>query len=90
MGVPVISLYGERHSTRFGYSLLNNVGIGELAVKSYEDYVARAVMLAGDEELLDVLHKKLRRMIMESPVMDSGRYMKEVEALYEGLYRAVQ
>ncbi|MBQ9365951.1 MAG: hypothetical protein IJT82_09250, partial [Schwartzia sp.] len=90
MGVPVISLYGERHSTRFGYSLLNNVGIGELAVKSYEDYVARAVMLAGDEELLVVLHKKFRRMFMESPVMDSGRYMKEVEALYEGLYRAVQ
>ena len=35
MGVPVISLYGEFHGTRFGYSILNNVGIGELAVKNF-------------------------------------------------------
>ena len=32
MGVPVVSLYGERRSSRFGLSILTNAGVGELAV----------------------------------------------------------
>lgn len=30
MGVPVVSLYGRRHGTRFGYSLQMNTGLEEL------------------------------------------------------------
>ena len=30
MGVPLISLYGDRHGTRFGLSFLSNIGMAEL------------------------------------------------------------
>ena len=30
MGVPVVTRYGKRHGTRFGYSILMQVGLGEL------------------------------------------------------------
>ena len=83
MGVPVVSLYGERRSSRFGLSILNNAGIGELAVPTADEYVERAVALAHDWELLDVLHKNLRTMLENSTAMDGRRYAREMEAQYE-------
>ena len=79
MGVPVVSLYGNRHGTRFGYSILKNVGLDELAVNSFDDYINRAVMLSGDWELLEILRKNLRVMMKRSPLMDSENYIRAVE-----------
>jgi len=79
MGVPVVSLYGERQGTRFGLSILKNVGLEELATATVEDYIFRAVGLANDFELLSVLHKNLRLMMLNSPLMDSKNYVSEVE-----------
>lgn len=82
MGVPVVSRYGKRRGSRFGLSILNNTGLGELAVSSIEDYIDRAVGLACDMELLDVLHKNLRSMMQVNPIMDSKKYIKELEEAY--------
>lgn len=82
MGVPVVSLYGNRRGSRFGLSILNNTGLGELAVSNINDYIERAVALAMDEELLDVLHKSLRKMMTSAPVMDGKKYMEELEGAY--------
>ena len=82
MGVPVVSLYGERHGSRFGLSILKNVGLEELAVATYDEYVARAVMLAGDWELLTLLRKNLRGMMKKSPLMDSELYLGEIQAAF--------
>ena len=79
MGVPVISLYGSRHGSRFGLSILKNVGVDELAVNSYDEYISRAVALAGDWELLTLLRKNLRKMMKRSPLMDSENYVREAE-----------
>lgn len=79
MNVPVVSLYGDRHATRCGLSILKNIGLDELAVASYDDYVKRAVMLAGDWELLAILRKNLRTMLKKSPLMDYAGYVREIE-----------
>lgn len=85
MGVPVVSLYGERRSSRFGLSILSNAGVGELAVPTPEEYVERAIALANDWELLDILHKNLRTMLKKSPAMDAEGYVREMEMQYEKL-----
>ena len=82
MGVPVISLYGDRHGTRFGLSMLKNVGLDELAVNSYDEYINRAVGLANDKELLIILRKNLRGMMKKSPLMDSKNYIREIEEAF--------
>ena len=79
MGVPVISLYGKRHGSRFGLSILKNIGLEELAVDSYDEYINRAVALAGDWELLTILRKNLRTMMKKSPLMDSENYLREIQ-----------
>jgi len=79
MGVPVVTLYGQRHGTRFGLSILKNVGLDELAVDSYDEYIKRAVMLANDWELLSILRKNLRTMMKKSPLMNSTAYVREMQ-----------
>ena len=90
MGVPVISLYGERHGSRFGYSLLQNIGLGELAADSAEAYVEKAAALAADTSLVQALHRRLRPMLQQSPVMDGRDYTREVEKTYEKIWQRWQ
>ena len=87
MGVPVVSMYGERRSSRFGLSILSNAGVGELAVPTPEEYVERAVALANDWELLDILHKNLRTMLKKSPATDTEGYVREMENAYNKIIR---
>ena len=82
MGVPVISLYGDRHGSRFGLSILSNIGLEELAVASYDEYINRAVMLASDWELLTLLRKNLRTMMKKSPLMNSENYLHEIQEAF--------
>lgn len=86
MGVPVISLYGRRHSTRFGYSLLMNAGVGELAAATEAEYIEKAVMLAGDKELLAALHEGIPQMVRRSQLMDAAAYMRDLQAAYEDIW----
>ena len=88
MGVPVITLVGERHNSRFGYSLLMNMGLEELCAFSVEEYIQKAIELANDKERLREYHLTLRRRMEESPVMDDVIYMGEVEAAYEKIFNA--
>ena len=82
MGVPVVTLFGDRHGSRFGLSILKNIGLEELAVASYDEYIKRAVMLAGDWELLTLLRKNLRTMMKKSPLMNTGLYLSEIQTAF--------
>ena len=86
MGLPVVNLAGTRHGTRFGASLLCNVGLGELVADSAAAYVERAVGLARDPELLAALHAAIPRMMRASPIMDANSYVGAMEAAYEMIW----
>ena len=82
MGVPVVTMYNERRNTRFAYSILKSIGLEELAVENIADYVNRAVALANDVELLDMLHKNLRNMMQNSPIMQHKKFTRTLEEYY--------
>ncbi len=86
MGLPVVTLAGTRHGARFGVSLLQNAGLGELAADSVRAYAERAVLLAQDRELLTALHASVPRMMRASPLMDGAGYVRSVEAAYETIW----
>ena len=87
MGVPVLTMYGERRSTRFGLSILSNVGLGDLAVSNVEDYINRAVALALETDTLDVLHKNLRTMLKNSNGLNTFHYARLLEDAFETMMR---
>ena len=82
MGVPVVTLYGERHGTRFGLSILKNIALEELAAATFEEYISRAVVLAADTDLLKNLRENLRETMTNSPLMNAKEYVKELEEFY--------
>ncbi|MCR5833956.1 MAG: glycosyltransferase [Selenomonadaceae bacterium] len=88
MGVPVITLIGERHNSRFGYSLLMNMGLEELCAKDIDDYVTKAIDLANDYDRIRDYHLTIRRKMEESPVMNDIIYMGEIELAYEKIFNA--
>ena len=90
MGVPMVSRYGEARGTRFSYGILSAIGLEDLATTTVDAYVEKAVALALDEELLDALHKNLRKMMGKSPLMDVKKYMGELETRYEEIWNAWQ
>ena len=87
MGVPVITLVGRRHNARFGYSLLMNMNLAELCAENEQEYIEKAVALAGQPERITEYHQTLRRRMRESPVMDDGMYMAELECLYQAVWQ---
>lgn len=88
MGLPLITLVGERHNSRFGYSLLMNMGLGELCAFSEEEYIQKAVELANDWDRIRDYRLTIRRKMEESPVMNDTIYMGEVESAYEKIFNA--
>lgn len=87
MGVPVVTLGDGSYGGNFGASLLKNIGLDFCCAKSYEEYVEKAVLLAGDFELLDALHLGLRNMMEASPVMNKQLYMQELEQGYRKIWQ---
>lgn len=82
MGVPVLTLCGNRHGARFGYSILKNVGLEDWIAVSEDEYIAKAVTFAQDYELLQHLRQGLRTQMLASPLMDETGYMRELEKQY--------
>ena len=89
-GVPVITKYGDRHGTRFSYSLLANAGLADLAADNDDAYVEKAVALANDRELLAALHEKIPELMKASPIMDGAGYVRDIEKAYLCMWQAYQ
>lgn len=87
MGVPVVSLRGRRHGSRFGASILCNAGVSELVVENDINYVRRAVQLGNNPELIGAYHSGLRVNLVKSPLMDGKNYMRELEQGYADIWK---
>jgi predicted O-linked N-acetylglucosamine transferase (SPINDLY family) len=70
MGVPVVSLIGDRHAARVGLSLLTAVGHPEWAAEDEEHYIEKAVALAQDRALRSQLRESLRGEVAASILCD--------------------
>lgn len=87
MGNPVITMAGSRHSMRFGYSILKNIGLEGCIAFNAEDYIRKAVLLAENPYKLMNLQKNLRERMLRSPLMDSRRYVGNVDRAYQTIWQ---
>ena len=87
MGVPVVTLRGDRHAGRVGASLLGQIGLPDLIANSVEEYVEIALALAGDPGRLHDLRRSLRPRLAESPLCDGHAFARKVEVAYRAMWR---
>lgn len=87
MGVPVISLAGDRSTARLSLSFLMTAGLGALATTDPSAFVHCAGELAGNRPRLAEIRDKLRQRVAVSPLCDATRFARNVEDLYRAMWR---
>ncbi|MGD0461925.1 MAG: tetratricopeptide repeat protein [Tepidisphaeraceae bacterium] len=87
MGMPVVSLAGQRAAGRAGLSILKNAGLGELAAQTPEQFLKIATDLARDSDRRAELRSTLRRRLASSPLMDFKRFARNMESAYRQMWR---
>lgn len=87
MGVPVVTVMGDRHAARVGASLLTLVGLTDLVATSVQRYVEIACVLATDVERLRTLRATLRGQMAASPLCDAKAFTRKIEAMYRDLWQ---
>jgi protein O-GlcNAc transferase len=86
MGVPVITLSGDRHSARVGVSLLSNLGLDGLIANCVDEYLEIAIELASDANRLGSLRSTMRARVAASALRDESGFCREVERAYRQMW----
>ncbi|MFL9711369.1 tetratricopeptide repeat protein [Methylobacillus sp. Pita1] len=82
MGVPLITCRGGTFASRVAASLLQAVGLGELVTTDLAAYEALALKLAHEPALLKQYRDQLLSTREHSALFDTGRFTRDIEALY--------
>ena len=88
MGVPVVTLAGDRMAGRYSMSLLSSVGFAEGIAADEADYVARAAMLASDIGRLREIRASLRAQASASRLADRRSYGQARGEAFRAAWRA--
>jgi protein O-GlcNAc transferase len=88
MGVPVITLAGQRMIERQGASLLTGVGKTEWIATSHDEYVAKAVKLAGKGVRNSEQRQSLHNTVANSPLCDYKGFVTNLETAYRQMWYA--
>ena len=86
MGVPIITLLGDRHVQRTTYSLLKNLGIGETIANTKDEYTKLAVTLANDPKSLVSLKKKIQNALSKNSTYNAAVYTRDLEKAYRMIW----
>lgn len=87
MGVPVITLAGDRPAGRMSASLLHQIGLDEFVAKDIGDYIDLACTVAHDHDL-EGLRAGLRPRIATSTLGDATAFTHDLEEALRGAWRS--
>lgn len=89
MGVPVISLCGDRHAARVGASILTCIGLPELIARNPEAFVNIGIDLAADTRRLLHMRTTLRKRLQNSLLCNAGRFAENMLTVFQSLVQSL-
>jgi predicted O-linked N-acetylglucosamine transferase (SPINDLY family) len=81
---------GEAFASRVAASLLKAAGLPELVAQSTDDYRRLALGLGQDRAALTKIKEKLELARLASPLFDTARFTRHLEAAYGHMWRRRQ
>jgi predicted O-linked N-acetylglucosamine transferase (SPINDLY family) len=83
VGVAVLTCIGRGFPGRVAASLNTAIGMPEMITENLDDYEKLALALAKDAGRLAALKQKLEANRLTTPLFDSSRFTRNLEAAYE-------
>ncbi len=87
MGVPVVTLPGDRAASRHVLGAFYDLGLNDCVASSASDYLKRATALAHDPARLISLRHSLRARMAASPLCDGKRFAAALEWGFGEMWR---
>jgi protein O-GlcNAc transferase len=87
MGVPVLTLTGDRHCSRVTTSQLRSLNLDVLIAPDRNQYIDIAVQLASDTEALNKLRQGLRERFLSSALVDYQGFTTQLETRFRDIWR---
>jgi predicted O-linked N-acetylglucosamine transferase (SPINDLY family) len=88
MGVPALTLRGDRYIGHQGESLLHAAGLPDWIAADRDEYVRKALAFAADRDALAQLRAALRERVAASPLFDAQRFARHLETALRGMWAA--
>lgn len=86
MGVPVLTLAGDRFVGRVGAELCRLLALDDFVASDVDDYVDRAMRRVSERERLLALRPILRDRLTRSPVMDHSGQARALDDAYRQMW----
>lgn len=86
MGVPVVSMSGDRFVSHVGESILNALGEPGWVARNRSEFVKIARDLAENNSYRNELRTTLRQRLLNSPLCDAKTFTRDLETLYRRLW----
>ena len=86
MGVPVISLRGNRYVSHMGETILRHMGLDNHVTDNMDAYINKAVDLATNIPALKDIRSQLRKKLLDSTLCDGADFTRKLEVLYRDVW----
>jgi predicted O-linked N-acetylglucosamine transferase (SPINDLY family) len=88
MGVPVVTLRGDRPVARQSAAMLRAIGLAELAADDSDSFVEICKHLASDREQLSDMRQHMRTRMQDSSLFDPDKFTQAFLRCLHGLVAA--
>jgi len=86
LGVPALTLRGDRFLERAGLSILSAAGLSEFVAATPQQFIDIATGFANDLRRLAEIRLSLRAQMARSPLTDETKFTRSLEALYRNVW----
>ena len=87
MGVPVITLRGDRFVSRVGVTIVESAGLPELVAGTVSEYIEKAVDLGRHPALIAEMRAGMRGRLAASTLCDTDGFTRRLEGAYRDIWR---
>tara|TARA_Y100001936_G_scaffold253585_1_gene319168 strand:- start:11896 stop:14067 length:2172 start_codon:yes stop_codon:yes gene_type:complete len=86
MGVPVITMAGDKYVSRMAAGILKVAKLEELIAENRQSYIRLAKSLADQKNRISNYRKTLRRQVMHSPIADQKQFVTAMESVIRHMW----
>jgi predicted O-linked N-acetylglucosamine transferase (SPINDLY family) len=86
MGIPTLTLEGNRHSSRIGTCLMKALGLDDWVAKDHQSFIKKAIDFSKDLESLNTIRTTMRKRILESSISNKKTYARALENTFRNVW----